>query len=428
MSALLLAFTLSAVGGILLARARPPVPAYFGDAAASGMQSPQTPLARGEAARPGALAMVAAVVAVLAGAGPGVVVVGIVLRVLENAFPGGESVLAAVGGLCITAVVVHAVVRQRGQLLRRPPRIASAYLEKPVAELMRACAAAAVLVTFGIVFSVLFESVRFFRLVSPAEFLFGLEWSPQIALRAEQVASGGRFGIVPLLAGTFLISAVALVVATPLGLAAAVWLSEFASRKTRAVVKPILEMLTGVPTVVYGVFAAVILAPKLRGWFSDVGVDASPESALAAGLVMGVMIMPFVASLAEDALAAVPARVRDGALAMGSTKAEAAVLVQVPAATPGIVAGILLAASRAVGETMIVVMAAGLSANLTANPLEAVTTVTVQIVTLLTGDQEFDSPKTLAAFALGLALFAVTLVFNVVALRTVRKYREGYDS
>ena len=293
---------------------------------------------------------------------------------------------------------------------------------------MRACAAAAVLVTFGIVFSVLFESVRFFRLVSPAEFLFGLEWSPQIALRAEQVASGGRFGIVPLLAGTFLISAVALVVATPLGLAAAVWLSEFASRKTRAVVKPILEMLTGVPTVVYGVFAAVILAPKLRGWFSDVGVDASPESALAAGLVMGVMIMPFVASLAEDALAAVPARVRDGALAMGSTKAEAAVLVQVPAATPGIVAGILLAASRAVGETMIVVMAAGLSANLTANPLEAVTTVTVQIVTLLTGDQEFDSPKTLAAFALGLALFAVTLVFNVVALRTVRKYREGYDS
>ena len=406
MTPFLLALLFSAVGGFFLARNCPPTAA----------------LASGRAA------VLAASAAVLAGILPQVVVVAVAARVLMNNFPESQNLVAVAAALAAAVVAVRAALMQKRRLAAKPPRLPSAYLEKPVAELMRACAAVAVLVTFGVIFSVLFESLRFFSKISPAEFFLALEWSPQTALRADQAASGGRFGIIPLLAGTALISVIALAVAVPLGLASAVWLSEFASRKTRAFVKPVLEMLTGVPTVVYGVFAAVILAPSLRDFFSAAGLSASPESALAAGLVMGVMILPFVASLAEDALAAVPERVRDGALAMGSTRAEAAVLVQIPAAMPGIVAGILLAASRAVGETMIVVMAAGLSANLTANPLEAVTTITVQIVTLLTGDQEFDSPKTLAAFALGLALFVVTLLFNVVALRVVRKHREAYDS
>ena len=406
MNSLLLALLFSVAGGIFLARTCPPTAALASVRAA----------------------VLAASAAVFAGILPQIVLIALAARVLLNNFPDSRNLVALAAALLAAVVAVRAAAAQRRDLAAKPPKLPGAYLEKPAAELMRACAACAVLVTFGIVFSVLFESVRFFNKISPAEFFFGLEWSPQTALRADQAGSSGRFGVIPLLAGTALISAIALAVAVPLGLASAVWLSEFAGRKTRALVKPVMEMLTGVPTVVYGVFAAVILAPSLRDFFSAAGMDASPESALAAGLVMGVMILPFVASLSEDALAAVPARVRDGALAMGSTRAEAALLVQVPAAMPGIVAGILLAASRAVGETMIVVMAAGLSANLTANPLEAVTTITVQIVTLLTGDQEFDSPKTLAAFALGLALFAVTLVFNVVALRVVHKRREAYDS
>ena len=406
MNSLLLALLFSVAGGIFLARTCPPTAALASVRAA----------------------VLAASAAVFAGILPQIVIIALAARVLLNNFPDSRNLVALAAALLAAVVAVRAAAAQRRNLAAKPPKLPSAYLEKPAAELMRACAACAVLVTFGIVFSVLFESVRFFNKISPAEFLFGLEWSPQTALRADQAGSSGRFGVIPLLAGTALISAIALAVAVPLGLASAVWLSEFAARKTRALVKPVMEMLTGVPTVVYGVFAAVILAPSLRDFFSAAGMAASPESALAAGLVMGVMILPFVASLSEDALAAVPARVRDGALAMGSTRAEAALLVQIPAAMPGIVAGILLAASRAVGETMIVVMAAGLSANLTANPLEAVTTITVQIVTLLTGDQEFDSPKTLAAFALGLALFAVTLVFNVVALRVVHKHREAYDS
>ena len=285
----------------------------------------------------------------------------------------------------------------------------------------------AVLVTVGIVLSLLFESLRFFQLVSPTEFLFGLEWSPQIALREDQVASAGKFGAVPLFAGTLLISFIAICIAAPVGLMAAIYMAEYASRRVRAFAKPLLEILAGIPTVVYGFFAALTVAPFFRDWADQGGFQISSESALAAGVVMGVMIIPFVSSLSDDVITAVPRAMRDGSLGLGATQSETIRQVIIPAALPGIVGGLLLAISRAIGETMIVVMAAGLAANLTANPFEAVTTVTVQIVTLLIGDQEFDSAKTLAAFALGLVLFFVTLILNVIALRVVQKYREKYD-
>jgi len=285
----------------------------------------------------------------------------------------------------------------------------------------------AILTTVGIVFSVLFESIRFFEKVPFFDFVFGLEWSPQTAIRADQVGSEGLFGSVPLFAGTMLISLIAMTVAVPIGLMSAIYLAEYAGPKVRAYAKPILEILAGIPTVVYGFFAALTVAPAIRDFGVDLGLTVSSESALAAGLVMGVMIIPFISSLSDDVINAVPQSLRDAAYGLGSTRSETIKQVIIPAALPGIMGGVLLAVSRAIGETMIVVMAAGLSANLTANPLEAVTTVTVQVVTLLTGDQEFDSAKTLAAFALGLMLFVTTLVLNVVALRIVRKYREQYD-
>jgi phosphate transport system permease protein len=285
----------------------------------------------------------------------------------------------------------------------------------------------AILTTVGIVLSVLFESVRFFQQVPITEFLFGLKWSPQTALRADQVGSSGAFGAIPLFAGTLLISAVAMLVAVPIGLMSALYLSEYATPRFRASAKPMLEILAGIPTVVYGFFAALTAAPWVREIGTALGLDVASESALAAGAVMGIMIIPFVSSLSDDVINAVPQAMRDGSLALGATRSETIRKVILPAALPGIVGGILLAVSRAIGETMIVVMAAGLAANLTANPLEAVTTVTVQIVTLLTGDQEFDSAKTLAAFALGLMLFTVTLTLNVIALHVVRKYREQYE-
>jgi len=285
----------------------------------------------------------------------------------------------------------------------------------------------AILTAVGIVFSVLFESIRFFEKVPFFDFVFGLEWSPQTAIRADQVGSEGLFGSVPLFAGTMLISLIAMTVAVPIGLMSAIYLAEYAGPKVRAYAKPILEILAGIPTVVYGFFAALTVAPAIRDFGVDLGLTVSSESALAAGLVMGVMIIPFISSLSDDVINAVPQSLRDAAYGLGSTRSETIKQVIIPAALPGIMGGVLLAVSRAIGETMIVVMAAGLSANLTANPLEAVTTVTVQIVTLLTGDQEFDSAKTLAAFALGLMLFVTTLVLNVVALRIVRKYREQYD-
>ncbi len=300
-------------------------------------------------------------------------------------------------------------------------------VETVVKGLLLLSSTVAVLTTVGIVLSLLFEAVRFFNLVSPAEFLFGLKWSPQIALRDDQVAAAGAFGALPLLAGTMLITAIAMLVAVPVGLFSAVYLAEYAGPRLRAWAKPLLEILAGVPTVVYGFFAALTVAPLLRDAGLTLGLSVSSESALAAGLVMGMMIIPFVSSISDDVIRAVPQDLRNASLALGATDAETVVKVVLPAALPGIVGGVLLAVSRAVGETMIVVMAAGLAANLTANPLEAVTTVTVQIVTLLVGDQEFDSAKTLAAFALGLLLFVVTLALNVVALLVTRRYRERYE-
>jgi phosphate transport system permease protein len=285
----------------------------------------------------------------------------------------------------------------------------------------------AILTTVGIVLSVLFESFLFFQKIPITDFLFGLEWSPQVALRADQVGASGAFGAVPLFAGTLLISLIALLVAVPIGLMSAIYLSDYAGPRLRSYAKPVLEVLAGVPTVVYGFFAALTLAPAIRGAGESIGLTVSSESALAAGLVMGIMIIPFVSSLSDDVINAVPQSLRDASYALGATRSETIRQVVLPAALPGIMGGILLAASRAIGETMIVVMAAGLSANLTANPLDSVTTVTVQIVTLLVGDQEFDSAKTLAAFALGLLLFVVTLGLNIVALHIVRKYREQYE-
>jgi phosphate transport system permease protein len=289
------------------------------------------------------------------------------------------------------------------------------------------CSLVAILTTIGIVLSLLFEAIRFFTKVPPAEFLFGLQWSPQKAIRADQVASDGAFGAVPLFTGTLLISAIAMLVAVPLGLMSAIYMSEYAPPKVRNTIKPILEILAGIPTVVYGFFAALTMAPFVRDVGQGLGLSVSSESALAAGVVMGVMIIPFVSSLSDDIINSVPQSLRDGSYGLGATRSETIRQVVLPAALPGIVGGVLLAVSRAIGETMIVVMAAGLAANFTANPLQAVSTVTVQIATLLVGDQEFDSAKTLSAFGLGLVLFTVTLTLNIIALRVVQKYREKYD-
>jgi phosphate transport system permease protein len=290
-----------------------------------------------------------------------------------------------------------------------------------------AASSVAVFTTLGILLSIVFEAMRFFSQVPVTEFLFGLNWSPQMAIRADQVGSSGAFGAVPLFAGTLLISSIAMAVAVPIGLMIAIYLSEYARPALRRSIKPLLEVLAGIPTVVYGYFAALTVAPMLRGLGESLGLSVASESALGAGLVMGIMIIPFVSSLSDDVINAVPQSLRDGSLGLGATQSETIRRVVLPAALPGIVGAVLLAVSRAIGETMIVVMAAGLAANLTANPLESVTTVTVQIVTLLVGDQEFDSPKTLAAFALGLVLFIVTLLLNVLAMTVVRRYREQYD-
>jgi phosphate transport system permease protein len=334
---------------------------------------------------------------------------------------------AAIGG-----AIAMAIALVGGFFAMRRVRVdfrARSGVERWVMWLLVAASLLAILTTLGIVLSLLFESLRFFKLVSPTEFLFGTSWSPQTALRADQAGSSGAFGSVPLFWGTIFIGAIiAMIVAIPLGLMCAIFLTQYAHPAVRAWLKPILEILAGVPTVVYGYFAALTVAPLVRDFGIAIGISsASSESALAAGLVMGIMIIPFVSSMADDSIAAVPQAMRDGSLAMGATRSETIKRVVLPAALPGVVGGVLLAVSRAIGETMIVVMAAGLAANLTANPFESVTTVTTQIVQLLTGDQEFDSAKTLAAFALGLALFIITLILNVIALRVVRKYREAYE-
>ena len=289
------------------------------------------------------------------------------------------------------------------------------------------CSTLAILITIGIILSVLFESNRFFDTISITEFLFGTHWSPQMPIREDQVGSSGAFGAIPLFTGTFLIAFIAMCIAGPIGLMSAIYLSEYASKKSRDIIKPLTEILAGIPTVVYGFFAVIVVAPFIRNTGESLGLEIASESALAAGLVMGIMIIPFVSSISDDVIKAVPQNLKNGSLGIGATKSETIKKVIIPAALPGIIGGLLLAISRAIGETMIVVMAAGMSANLTANPFEAVTTVTVQIVVLLVGDQEFDSPKTLAAFALGLVLFCVTLILNYIALHIVRRYREQYE-
>jgi len=346
---------------------------------------------------------------------------------LAPIYAAASSRYAAIGGgIAIVIAMVGAFfsMRRIGVDFR-----ARSGVERWVMGLLLGASLIAILTTLGIVLSLLFESLRFFNLVSPTEFLFGTTWSPQMALRADQAGSSGSFGSIPLFWGTAFIGAIiAMIVAIPLGLMCAIFLTQYAPHALRAWLKPILEILAGVPTVVYGYFAALTVAPIVRDFGLSIGISsASSESALAAGLVMGIMIIPFVSSMADDSIAAVPQAMRDGSLALGATKSETIKKVLLPAALPGVVGGVLLAVSRAIGETMIVVMAAGLAANLTANPFESVTTVTTQIVQLLTGDQEFDSAKTLAAFALGLALFIITLILNLIALRVVRRYREAYE-
>jgi len=343
----------------------------------------------------------------------------------------GERYLAFRGAARWAMIIVTAAIAlAAGWLaLRRlsPSFRARNRVEQIVRYAMIAASTIAILTTFGIVFSLLFEAIRFFARVPFFEFLFGLSWSPQTAIRADQVGSSGEFGAIPLVAGTLLITVIAMLVAVPIGLLSAIYMSEYAGPKMRGFAKPILEILAGIPTVVYGFFAALVMAPFFRDLGGDIGIPVSSESALAAGIVMGIMIIPFISSLSDDVMNSVPQSLRDGAYALGATQSETIKQVILPAALPGIVGAVLLAVSRAIGETMIVVMAAGLTANLTANPLEAVTTITVQIATLLVGDQEFDSAKTLSAFALGLLLFTVTLALNFFALRVVQKYREKYD-
>jgi phosphate transport system permease protein len=330
------------------------------------------------------------------------------------------SLLVLSLSLCIAGLAL-------GLRLLCAPLRARNKVEKVVKVVMIIFSTVAIFTTIGIVLSVAFESIRFFRHVPFFDFLFGLQWSPQIAMRAGQVGSSAAFGIVPLLTGTLMISFIAMFVAVPIGLMSAIYMSEYATPQFRSIAKPILEILAGIPTVVYGFFAALVVAPFIRDQGLTLGLTVSSESALAAGLVMGVMIIPFVSSLSDDVLNAVPQSLREGSYALGATQYETIVHVLLGAALHGIVGSVLLAISRAIGETMIVVMAAGLAANLTANPLQSVTTVTVQIVTLLIGDQEFESAKTLAAFALALVLFVLTLILNIVALYIVRKYRQQYE-
>ena len=303
---------------------------------------------------------------------------------------------------------------------------ARTYVERFIHGLLIVLSIIAVLTTLGIILSLLFESLRFFKSVPFMDFLFGFQWSPQTALRADQVGQSGSFGAIPVFAGTFLIMLVAMAIAGPVGLMIAIYLTEYASAGVRKWVKPAIEILAGVPTVVYGFFALLTFAPFVRGFAETLGFSVPTQSALAAGVVMGVMIIPFVSSLSSDVINAVPQTLRDGAFALGATESETMKQVVFTAALPGIIGAFMLAISRAIGETMIVYMAAGKAANLTANPFEAVTTVTVQIVALLTGDSDFDSPKTLVAFALGLVLFVITLLLNVVALTVVRRYRAKY--
>ena len=329
-----------------------------------------------------------------------------------------ESCLLALGSALAVAGLTLARRQIRGDLRARNR------VEAALNVLLILCSLVAILTTVGIVLSLLFQAIQFFTMVPLTDFLFGLHWNPQTAFSGDVK---GSFGAVPIFTGTLLITVIAMVVAVPIGLMSAVYMSEYAAPTVRSVAKPVLEILAGIPTVVYGFFAALTMAPVIRDVGTALGLEVSSQSALAAGVVMGIMIIPFVSSLSDDVINAVPQALRDGSYGLGATRSETIREIVLPAALPGIVGAVMLAISRAIGETMIVAMAAGLAANLTANPLAAVTTVTVQIAATIRGDQEFNSPKTLSVFGLGLVLFIVTLILNVIALRVVQKYREKYD-
>jgi len=369
---------------------------------------------------------------------------GLILNTIENLAQGGivagevepymkEAAatltrLQGIGSLAMAALAFAAAALGLLLGLRRigPKLRARNLVERAMRYALILCSGIAVLTTFGIIMSMLFETIHFFSFVNPLSFFFGTVWDPRFAA-ADNPGASGQFGLLPLLWGTIFISFIAMLVAVPIGLLSAVYLSEYASRKFRATAKPLLELLAGIPTVVYGFFALTTVGPFLRDFGAAVGLEVSATSALAAGVVMGIMIIPFVSSLSDDIINAVPQSLREGSYGLGATQSETIKRVIFPAALPGIVGAVLLAISRAVGETMIVVMAAGIAANLTLNPFESVTTVTVKIVSQLTGDLESTSPQTLVAFALGLTLFFITLGLNIYALHIVRKYREQYD-
>jgi phosphate transport system permease protein len=331
--------------------------------------------------------------------------------------------------ILLSSILGFLVVNKKITPLFKSQRV----VEKIVNRFIQLCSFIAILVTLGIFLSLVFETIQFFGYVNPLDFLLGLNWNPNKAFvidNADQIDKAvlkDAFGIIPLMGGTLLIAFLAMFVAIPLGLMSAIYMAEYASKKVRDISKPVIEILAGIPTVVYGFFAALVVAPKIVDFGSFLGIEVSSESALAAGLTMGVMIIPFVSSLSDDVIGAVPQSLREGSYALGATKSETIIKVVLPSALPGIIGSFLLAISRAIGETMIVVMAASLQANLTINPLEPATTITTQIVTALTGDTEFDNPKTLVAFALGLTLFFATLFLNYFALRIVKKYREQYE-
>nr|WP_297462238.1 phosphate ABC transporter permease subunit PstC [uncultured Halomonas sp.] len=363
---------------------------------------------------------------VLATAGPAILVgaLGAFVMLLLGAEIPTAYLLAA----SLTIAALGLVV---GLMQVRPDFHARQAIERVIRWMLAAAAMVSILTTFGILFSILFEAIRFFQMQSFWDFITGTTWAPGNSFlasvgRAEEGASAAQFGSVPLFVGTFIITLIAMLVAIPVGLLAAVYMAEFAPANIRTLAKPVLEVLAGIPTVVYGFFAAITVAPLIVDIADLLGVEASFNNALAPGIVMGIMIIPFISSLSDDVINAVPDSMREGSLALGMTRSETIRNVVLPAAAPGIISASLLAVSRALGETMIVVMAAGMRPNLTANPLEDMTTVTVRIVAALTGDQEFESAETLSAFALGLVLFAVTLTLNMVSVIMIRRFREKY--
>ncbi|MBA1146541.1 phosphate ABC transporter permease subunit PstC [Ectothiorhodospiraceae bacterium WFHF3C12] len=330
------------------------------------------------------------------------------------------SLLVAAAGLAVGLRAVRPDLRARNAL------------DRLIRWILLLAALVSILTTLGIIVSILFEAVRFFQLVSFWDFVTGTDWAPDTAFisgagREGEAAPQPLFGSVPLFAGTFMVTAIAMAVSLPIGLLSAIYMSEYASHGVRGMAKPTLEVLAGIPTVVYGFFAAITVSPFIVDVANSVGLDASYNNILAPGIVMGIMIIPFISSLSDDVINSIPQDLREGAYALGTTKSETIKHVLLPAALPGVISAFLLGVSRALGETMIVVMAAGLRPNLTLNPLEDMTTVTVRIVDALTGDQAFDSAETLAAFALGLVLFVVTLTLNLISTIMVRKFRAKYD-